>query len=231
MKNFLSVLGAFALMLFSAAMPVTQANAAGATGTFSAGINSPRQPGQALVCDFDTTCLDKLTGNYGIVQGTTAAWAAPQLLNTSNFLVVPGTGARGVAQLDLAWLGPLKSISFEWGSVDLYNSLQIALASGPVFTLSGSNVVTANYGSQTNPTANGVFDLVFDEIETVLWFRLISTDIAFEFDNVYAETVSTGAVPEPASWAMMIVGFGIVGLARRRQRAANDNGQLIAVAA
>ena len=28
----------------------------------------------------------------------------------------------------------------------------------------------------------------------------------------------TGAVPEPASWAMMIIGFGVVGAARRRRR-------------
>ncbi len=27
-----------------------------------------------------------------------------------------------------------------------------------------------------------------------------------------------GAVPEPATWAMMVIGFGVVGVARRRRR-------------
>jgi hypothetical protein len=29
-----------------------------------------------------------------------------------------------------------------------------------------------------------------------------------------------GAVPEPATWAMMIAGFGLIGVAARRQRRA-----------
>jgi PEP-CTERM motif len=32
--------------------------------------------------------------------------------------------------------------------------------------------------------------------------------------------VTQGAIPEPASWAMLITGFGLVGAARRRQRLA-----------
>ncbi len=36
-------------------------------------------------------------------------------------------------------------------------------------------------------------------------------------DNIKIETIS-GAVPEPATWAMMIGGFGLVGGALRRQR-------------
>jgi hypothetical protein len=34
------------------------------------------------------------------------------------------------------------------------------------------------------------------------------------------QTADTGAVPEPATWAMMIAGFGLVGLAARRRRMA-----------
>ncbi len=39
----------------------------------------------------------------------------------------------------------------------------------------------------------------------------------FKLSNVKVETV--GAVPEPASWAMMIAGFGFAGIAIRRQKA------------
>lgn len=35
-------------------------------------------------------------------------------------------------------------------------------------------------------------------------------------DNI---RISTGAIPEPATWAMLIAGFGVVGVAARRRRA------------
>ncbi|WP_235890493.1 PEPxxWA-CTERM sorting domain-containing protein [Sandaracinobacter neustonicus] len=39
-------------------------------------------------------------------------------------------------------------------------------------------------------------------------------------DRGFRTWVDAGAVPEPASWALMIAGFGIVGAAARRRRAA-----------
>jgi hypothetical protein len=40
----------------------------------------------------------------------------------------------------------------------------------------------------------------------------------FGFDDLPGG--GTGVVPEPASWAMLITGFGLVGAAARRRRAA-----------
>jgi hypothetical protein len=51
-----------------------------------------------------------------------------------------------------------------------------------------------------------------------LFFSSTSADfIGPMLDNV---VVTQAAVPEPASWAMLIAGFGLVGAARRRQRLA-----------
>jgi PEP-CTERM motif len=36
--------------------------------------------------------------------------------------------------------------------------------------------------------------------------------------GILETTIGRGGVPEPASWAMLIAGFGLVGAARRRQR-------------
>lgn len=41
------------------------------------------------------------------------------------------------------------------------------------------------------------------------------------FDEVIARSANLGAVPEPATWAFMIFGFGAIGGAMRRQRKAN----------
>lgn len=44
----------------------------------------------------------------------------------------------------------------------------------------------------------------------------ISSDVDFAFGDFYVGQVQS-AVPEPESWAMMIVGFGLVGAAMRRK--------------
>ncbi|MEI6418124.1 MAG: PEPxxWA-CTERM sorting domain-containing protein [Sphingomonadales bacterium] len=61
------------------------------------------------------------------------------------------------------------------------------------------------YNSNLNPSK----DIVIDRV-----FAVRTTDAA----NVIIPT-STITVPEPASWAMLIMGFGLVGLSSRRRKA------------
>ncbi|MFM6854352.1 MAG: FxDxF family PEP-CTERM protein [Sphingopyxis sp.] len=42
-------------------------------------------------------------------------------------------------------------------------------------------------------------------------------------DGFYAGSLSLGAVPEPATWAFMILGFGLVGGAMRRRKSVRTN--------
>jgi hypothetical protein len=37
---------------------------------------------------------------------------------------------------------------------------------------------------------------------------------------IHTDFIATTAVPEPASWAMLIIGFGLTGAAARRRRGA-----------
>jgi hypothetical protein len=81
-----------------------------------------------------------------------------------------------------------------------------------VFTLGGL--------SFEGPTANnGFFGFITDASFTD--FTVSGGDEIHEFDNVTFGGVS--AVPEPATWLMMIFGFGLVGLQmRRRSRIVSD---------
>lgn len=63
-------------------------------------------------------------------------------------------------------------------------------------------------------TADGVIDITLDLSDGV---NLFNPDTAFTSVGVTLESV--GAVPEPASWALMIGGFGLVGGAMRRRKA------------
>jgi hypothetical protein len=52
-------------------------------------------------------------------------------------------------------------------------------------------------------------------------FDATGADDGLSIDNFRAEAIALGAVPEPATWAMMITGFGFVGGALRRRKTAS----------
>ena len=58
----------------------------------------------------------------------------------------------------------------------------------------------------------GNIDLVYDQTDCCV-IRLGASTLTIT-------TQATGAVPEPASWAMLIAGFGLTGAAMRRRRTA-----------
>ena len=72
--------------------------------------------------------------------------------------------------------------------------------------------------TSSNPSfAHAAYPLTFAAGDTV--------GFAVNYDGVYyndstAINVTLTAVPEPASWALMIAGFGLVGVAARRRAAA-----------
>jgi len=82
------------------------------------------------------------------------------------------------------------------------------------------------YGFVVN-TAGGEFNFGYDGNQSGGFFAILadgSTHVNSHGDVVpnYRVTVGSGslaAVPEPASWAMMLAGFGLAGAAMRRRRA------------
>ena len=112
----------------------------------------------------------------------------------------------------------LKSISFYVGSLDAFNRFTFHLADGTTKVFTGGALAalpgTDANGSQTGFTTNGRLTFSFDSnIDSV---EFASGNNALEISDI---GTALALVPEPASWAIMILGFGGVGgMARLRRR-------------
>lgn len=83
-------------------------------------------------------------------------------------------------------------------------------------TLRSSGGITVNGPSGLNYTLNG--PVLFGGPASDPVFTAKKGDLFNPTTGLKAGTFAIAAVPEPTSWALMIAGFGAVGLAARRQR-------------
>ena len=174
--------------------------------------------GQTIAIDFDSGLPAGvvITGNGSIVSGNSNMHAVPAGGSTPYFSV-PQTGGAGSATLD--WSGAfgtaIKSFSFYWGSIDTYNSVELLDAGGQAFyTLAGGAIPPAN-GNQTAAFSNRRVFFTLAPGEAISGLRFNSSGIAYEIDSIALES----AVPEPQTWALLVGGFAMIGLAARRRNA------------
>ena len=200
------------------------------TVTTSAGAPDPGIAlGENLVVSFDAPSALGITNvTSGTV--TTAAGsiggvrAAPAGTPGGNVYQSIGTGGSSIFDFSQFSNGlGLATASFYWGSVDAYNFFDALNSDGDVvYSLSGTDLPQFN-GDQTAAITNRRVFFNFAPEDAVTALRLRSTGVAFEFDNIGARAnMPSGgigaAVPEPATWAMLIIGFGMVGAVMRRPR-------------
>ncbi|WP_426169533.1 PEPxxWA-CTERM sorting domain-containing protein [Sandarakinorhabdus sp. DWP1-3-1] len=175
-----------------------------------------------MVATFDTpTAAGIVQSNIGTViaaagsiSGVRAAPAGT--LPTDVYLSL---GANSSATFDFAGYVPankkLGGISFYWGSIDSYNFVDFLAADNSVIGSFGGSQLPQFNGNQTLGATNRRVDFAFNALEQVSKVRFRSTtSAAFELDSIAA---SIAPIPEPSSWAMLVAGFGLVGLAARRR--------------
>ena len=184
------------------------------TTTVGGAPNAAADPGFApnlnLIYDFETAPVATGSFETPAAPGTPGVTAAPAGTTAGEkYFSVPVAGdITKTATLSLG--GVYKYVSFYWGSIDDYNTLELLDAGNNVLaTISGLALLPAN-GDQSSQVTNRRINLSSDAVN-VASLRLTSTSQAFEIDTVAA------AVPEPATWAMMLGGFGLLGAAMRRR--------------
>jgi hypothetical protein len=199
-----------AVLSLVGAMALSAVDAHATTIIYNAGVYGA-PTGYTLFNDFDSTASQaKVTGSgfYFPTGNQSNAAAIPG--DTTPYLAVTGGAAT------IAFSTPVKSFSFDYSTVDTYNTLTIYYAGGGNSVITGSDILGTKYA--TGHTS-GSF-IINGDGALITSIKLASPSPAFEVDNlaVSANLAAVPGVPEPATWAMMLTGFGLIGFAVRQRR-------------
>ena len=155
------------------------------------------------------------TPNVNVVNGTFSSSNGNLAFQGSQYLDLVGQGGTGsISQALSLNVGQIYTLSFAYSnnlfSGPLTASAEILL-DGVLF-----GIVTHNSGTNANLDWQ-IFSQNFtaQNASTTLTFRNLTGG---PNEGILLDAISVAAVPEPATWGMMLLGFGGIGMAMRRQR-------------
>lgn len=176
-------------------------------------------PGESLVWDFDSVANPNFSyvGNVYAVSNPTLA-AAPANDLTAFGAAQPASASQPFTNAEFSILtGQLTSLSFYLGSLDDYNTISFYSGATLIDSFTGDQLTIPDpaNGDQAAGNTNRRYFFTFGAADNVNRVVFASTEPAFEFDDIAA---AVSGVPEPSTWAMMILGFGLVGFMLRNGR-------------
>ena len=124
--------------------------------------------------------------------------------------------ADAIAMLD----GDFEFDTSTWADVEATKVLTLTGTDGNQIdfgtTLFGETIIGAHFGNVSGDAGNVSVFWLFDFGAEGADF--VTLDDIEGFSNAVLYTTGTPAVPEPGTWAMMLLGFGAAGYAMRRNR-------------
>lgn len=149
---------------------------------------------------------ESVSGDVAIFQGTIPGEAVNPDATGDKYLAIQ----NGSFTVNLG--AGVSFFSFVLGSLDNYNTLRLNFADGDFRTFSGTQIIGALGTGPFNSMVNGRVSYDTGTGSQITSAVFSSTQQAFEIDDIAA------AVPEPATWAMMILGFGLIGSQLRSRK-------------
>jgi hypothetical protein len=197
-----------------AALVASASTAQAAVNFTSTPLQVAAPTGLRLVTNFDGSPISVAPGftftGGTLLTGTGTSGVEPAG-DASQYLSVLGNQTA-----TLAYTGPgsIVDLSIYVGSLDYYNKITFygtGAFSGAGESVLGTSLTSNPGGSHTDPNDNQRFNFTFTggTVDDVVFY---SGANSLEIDNIAA------AVPEPGTWAMMMVGLGLIGFMLRNNR-------------
>jgi len=187
------------------------------TGWTSNGYNFGFAPGTA-----DT--VGAFTSQYGNLQlwGTNNGGTDAITVSSFGGNFVAADGAYQVAPIEQTLsglvIGSRYAVEFDWAAAQQFG-FDGATTEQWLVSLGGQTIATSVYSNPNHGFSGWMrerFVFTFDGANNVLSFLAVGTPDGLPPFSLL-DGVSATAVPEPATWAMMLAGFGLVGFAARRR--------------
>ena len=164
---------------------------------------------------YDGFNFDFSASGWGVVAGDFSCCTGQNVLNGTNHLMFSGERDGAPSSVTITKIGggnfSLKSFDVATAFVQSTGLVRVKGFFSGGGSISRVYEIGDSYQSRNARGFTGLTSLVFAETRLTNF-----TDYGVGLDNILL--ASDAVIPEPATWAMMIAGFGLVGFAARRRR-------------
>lgn len=199
--RFSTLFGGVAVLAAVFATPASAVIISGSTVSGGNAIDAIELSSSQISLDFGIAAFTPITVNFGVQSGDVATYNFDSAIDIFTGVGAP---ASGVASLVLALTN---GATFNLGNVTP------SFSTASTSLNAAGNAVTINFSPEEN------FRVELGSLDSLLGDFGINRNNVFAGQN-FALTIGAAPVPEPATWAMMIAGFGLVGSGLRRSRGA-----------